>query len=379
MAHMAASGTEFLPLSFRDVPGWEADDHAAAFRAFLPGARRLLDRALDPGRRGPTTPAALLAACHAALDLGEGGERPDAARAFFEAHFVPHTVRHTHGQGLLTGYYEPVLSGSRTLSATCQIPVYRRPPDLANIVDETERGAKSVGLTHARRTKRGFEPYFTREEIENGALRGQGLELFYAACPVEVFFLHVQGSGVVQLPDGSAFRVTYDGKNGHPYTSIGQTILAQGLMSKEEMSLAALKAWLKADLLRARALMRQNRSYIFFRELPAGTAAPLGAFGIPLSPLRSLAVDTATHAIGTPVFVVAPELPVPQEAASGNGHQNSGTDQGFRRLMIAHDAGSAIVGPERGDIYFGSGEDAGTAAGATRHPGAFYVLKPRRP
>jgi membrane-bound lytic murein transglycosylase A len=292
---------------------------------------------------------------------------PAAAKTFFEAAFVPHRVVHRGAEGLLTGYYEPVLAGSRARSKEFCFPVYRRPADLVNLVGEAERGALADGLTHARKTAQGIEPYATRADIENGALEGQGLELIWLADPVDTFFMHIQGSGRIRFPGGETIRITYDGKNGHPYTSVGRYLIDAGLFAANDMSLDALKVWLAADPERGRRVMQENRSFIFFRELENEDDGPLGALEIPLSSGRSLAVDTGYHAIGTPVYVSAPTL-TPWAAANS-----------FARLMIAQDVGSAIRGPERGDIYFGSGDEAGRLAGTTKHAGRFFVLLPREP
>ncbi|MBN9291415.1 MAG: MltA domain-containing protein, partial [Hyphomicrobium denitrificans] len=201
--------------------------------------------------------------------------------------------------------------------------------------------------------------------IEQGGLAGQDLELMYFKDPVDVFFMQVQGSGRVELPGGEKVRVSYDGKNGYPYTSIGRALIASREISAEVMSLQALKQWLRANVERARSVMWKNESYVFFRELIGNDGkGPIGANNIPLQPRRSLAVDTSYYALGTPIFVDAPEL----THATKTG--------GFHRLMIAHDVGSAIKGPQRGDIYFGSGDEAGRLAGVTKQKGHFIVLLP---
>lgn len=372
-----ATPASYQPVTFSAIAGWAADDHLAAFDAFLRSCQRLLARAVQrPGtvdaagvlpvaRRNATTEP-LLAACEAALALPRAGLSRAAAKSFFEAHFTPHRVAHGAGEGMVTGYYEPVLEGSRTPVPGFMTPIYRRPPDLVNLVDETERGAKAHALTHVRQTADGRQtPYPTREEIEAGALGGQGLELLYLGDPVDVFFMQVQGSGRIALRDGSTIRVTYDGKNGHPYTSVGRHLIDTGVFAAEQVSLQSLERWLKADPERGRRAMAHNKSYVFFRELTGSQAdGPLGAMSIPLSEGRSLAVDTAYHALGLPVWVAAPKL----THATGKG--------GFNRLMIAQDVGSAIRGPERGDIYFGSGDAAGRLAGVTKHPANFIVLLP---
>lgn len=350
-----------VPTTFADLSGWADDDHWAAFRAFQASAGPVI------AASGATSKAsaALLSACRKALAV-DGAITGATARAFFETNFRPHRVQHG-GAGLLTGYYEPVIAGSRVAGNGFDIPVFRRPPDLVNMVAESERGAKSDGFTHMRRTAAGLVPYLTRAEIETGGLAGQGLELFYFRDPVDVFFMQVQGSGCIVLDDGARVRISYDGKNGYSYTSIGRVLIDEGRFSAEAMTLDALKDWLHANPDAGRDLMWRNQSYIFFRELSgAESASALGTLNIPLQPGRSLAVDTGYHGIGTPVYVTSASLR----------HADGTTGAGFHRLMIAHDVGSAIKGPERGDIYFGSGDEAGRLAGITKHQGSFCVLLP---
>jgi membrane-bound lytic murein transglycosylase A len=360
-------GLTLEPVLFSDIPGWDADDHLAAFNAFVKSARAISQAERAASGKTKVANIALVAAARAAAENAAAISSPDAAKAFFETTFVPHRVVHRGAEGLLTGYYEPVLAGSRTPNETYRFPVYRRPPDLVNLVGEAERGALADGLTHAKKTANGVEPYATRAEIENGALEGQGLELVWLADPVDTFFMHIQGSGRIRFASGETIRITYDGKNGHPYTSVGRYLINAGLFAANDMSLDALKVWLAADADRGSHVMQENRSFVFFRELANEDDGPLGALEIPLSSGRSLAVDTGYHALGTPVYVSAPTL---APWTSG---------EGFARLMIAQDVGSAIRGPERGDIYFGSGDEAGRLAGTTKHAGRFFVLLPRGP
>ncbi len=360
---MTTADVTFQPVAFADLPGWAEDDHLAALHTMRRSCGPVIDNAGDA--RVPVAPE-LLTVCAEARALPESTLTAARARAFFETWFQPHKVVHSDPTGLLTGYYEPVVDGSRTRTDTFHVPVLRRPPDLVNLVAESQRAAMAHALTHARQTANGQEPYATRAEIEGGALDDQGLELLYLADPVVSFFMHIQGSGRIRFADGSMVRVTYHGKNGHPYTSVGRYLIDAGLFPADQMSLEALKVWLRADPATGAAAMHQNKSYVFFRELTGEEASgPLGVLEIPLSEGRSLAVDTRYHATGTPVYVTAPEL----THATGPG--------GFHRLMIAQDVGSAIRGPERGDIYFGSGDDAGKLAGVTKHRGNFFALLPR--
>lgn len=349
----------YEPVSFAALTGWDSDDHAAALAAYMCSARRLAEK--YPGKSAIASPTLLAASAATSGDAA-------SARSFFETYFRPHRVVHNGPAGLLTGYYEPILPGSRERTDHFSIPLYRRPADLVNLVAESERGAMAHQYTHMRQTDAGQEPYATRADIENGALAGQGLEGFWLHDAVDVFFLHVQGSGVIALSDGSSTRVAYDGKNGHPYTSIGRYLIDEGLFPADQMTLDALKDWLRANPTLATGVLQQNRSFVFFRELlGAEASSPVGVEEIPLTPNRSLAVDTGFHAIGSPVYVTAPTL----THATPSG--------GFHRLMVAQDVGSAIRGPERGDLYFGTGDDAGRLAGNTKHPGTFFVLLPVSP
>ncbi len=362
-----APAVRFEPVGFGDLAGWEQDDHLAAFKAFEASCKALKRVAAGEVTAKAKPAPGLAEACAAAR--GKAPRSKAAARSFFESMFTPHRVVHDGPEGLLTGYYEPLVSGSRVATERFRTPIFRRPPDLVNLVDESQRGAAAGALTHARSGPKGVEPYATRGEIEAGALAGQGLELLYFENPIDVFFMQVQGSARIELPGGELVRITYDGKNGHAYTSIGRRLIERGEMREDEMSLAALARWLKADPERARATMLENKSYVFFRELAGAEAnAAMGVFHIPLTPGRSLAVDAGHHGIGTPVWVSSPDLM----------HAGGARSQaGFARLLVAHDVGSAIRGPERGDIFFGSGAAAGRKAGVTKHSGRFFVLLPK--
>jgi len=357
-------GTKLTPMGFPELEGWSADDHLAAFKAFLISCDRVLYLAKERANTGKALPsAALVQACQNAKKLPANADR-DAARAFFETNFTPFAVVHKGRRGLLTGYYEPVLEGSRKQHDRFQVPIYKRPPELITLVDET-KGAKAGTVTHGHRTERGVEPYYTREQIDQGVLKGRNLEIVYLADPVDAFFMQIQGSARIQLDDGTMMRVGYDGKNGHQYASIGRRLVELGKIAAEQVSLTSLRAWLSADRERGRQAMWHNPSYIFFREMGDGSdTGPLGALGAPLSAGRSIAVDPAYHPLGTPIFVTAEGMTHVEKSGS------------FARLMIAQDVGSAIKGPERGDLYFGTGEDAGKLAGSTRHKGHFAVLVP---
>lgn len=366
----ATAAASYQAMAFAELPGWAQDDHLAAFKTFMKSCERIVANSRDTASadRGPPPPAALVVACNEGARRSGEIKAKDSARAFFEGNFTPSAVVHNGKPGMLTGYYEPLLEGSRTAQGRFQTPLYKRPPELVNVVADTQRGLLKPGaLTHVRKTDKGFEPYFTRAQIDEGALKGRGLELLYLADPVDKFFLQIQGSGRVKLTDGTTVRINYDGKNGHPYRSIGTYLTEKALLAANKISMDTLIAWLKADPERAKKVMWYNTSYVFFRELKASDdlGGPLGALKVPLTAGRSLAIDASYHALGTPIYVSAPAM---QQGPKG---------AAFNRLMVGQDVGSAIRGPERGDIYFGSGDAAGKIASTTKHAGRFFVLLPK--
>jgi membrane-bound lytic murein transglycosylase A len=353
------------PLAFSDLAGWSDDRHAEAFAAFHRSAQRMA-RTPHRTRALGIDGAALARVGAAALDL----TAPDdgAARRFFERHFIPHLVEPAQGRPFLTGYFEPEVDGALAPSARFPVPLYRRPPDLVDITDANRPVGFDPSFAFARQTATGLTVYPDRAAIEAGALAGQGLELVYVASHVEAFFIHVQGSARIRLAEGGLLRVAYAGKTGHPYSSIGRILVARGVAPAEQMTADRLRAWLEADEARGRALMQENRSFIFFRPLD-GLEDHLGAVaaaGVQITPGRSLAVDRFLHTFGSPIWLET-DLPTGP----------NGAVEPMRRLMIAQDTGSAILGPARGDFFYGLGDEAGRLAGLTRHqPERFVVFVP---
>jgi membrane-bound lytic murein transglycosylase A len=344
-----------------DLPGWAEDDHVAAFIAFRRSARRI---AADPA-----APSSWRAVAEAALALPE---QPDAAtaRAFFEASFDASVVdAGPAAPPFLTGYYEPELPGSRMATRDFPTPLYSRPDDLMDVTDANRPAGFPENLAFARLSDSGLTPYHDRAAIEDGALAGRGLELVHLADAVAAYFVHVQGSCRVRLDDGTVLRLAYAAKAGHPYTSIGRLLIERGIIPVDAMTGAALAVWLRANPAEGRALMRENRSYVFFAE-QTGLDPDLGAIGaggVPLTPGRSLAIDHTVHRYGAPVWLDA-DLPLGAEGAL----------RPFRRLMVAQDTGSAIVGPARGDVFIGCGAEAEQIAGRIRHSArAFVVFVPK--
>jgi membrane-bound lytic murein transglycosylase A len=357
-----AAAAELSPhlerIAFSDIEGWPDDDHAAALHAFRAGgdAKAALPKTRSLGVQGEE----LFRLVQLAGSVDQGRT---AARDFFECCFVPHRVA---ADGFVTGYYEPEAAASRTRTSRFGVPLYRRPPDLVDIRDANRPSGWDQEIRFGRATGRGVEPFPDRAAIEAGALAGPGLELAWIEDPVEAFFIHVQGSARLRLQDGSVMRIAFDGKSGHAYTSIGRLAVQRGLLRQEDAGKSGLEAWLKRNREAGRALMAENRSFIFFREVDLPEhAGPLGAAGVPLTPGRSLAVDRTLHTFHTPIWVDVEELADPDRLAAK-----------FRRLMIAQDTGSAIVGGARGDLFFGSGEEAGIQAGRVRNRASMVALVP---
>ncbi len=331
------------PVSFTNIEGWTADDHAAALVAFARGAAAAASPALSVLMQRAAT--------------ANGGD----ARAFFEAAFDAFEIG-SRDSGFFTGYFEPEVDGSPTETRAFRFPLHRRPPDLVEIAPGSVSGLDPA-LTFARRAGGGMAEHPDRGAIAGGALDGRGLELVWLADAADAFFIHIQGSASIRLPDRSRMRVGYDGKSGHPYTAIGKVLVESGALTREAATMQGLRAWLAAHPGEAGSVMARNRSYVFFRAMPASQdePGPHGAAGVPLTPWRSLAVDHALHAYHAPVWI---ETTLPDGSPC-------------RRLTIAQDTGSAIVGPARGDIFFGSGDAVGEIAGAMRASGRFIVLKPK--
>jgi membrane-bound lytic murein transglycosylase A len=310
---------------------------------------------------------ALHAVCRRALRAGSLGEA--AARKFFEDNFRPVRIaRLGENAGFLTGYYEPVVDGSRFPTREFHVPIYRRPPDLLPPAGTPAgSGFPNTGQSLRRDASGKLVPYYDRGEIEDGALDGKHLEICWIRDPTEALFIQIQGSARIRLEDGLVVRINYDSHNGWPYTAIGRILIERKLIPREEMSMDRIRQWIHDNPDGAKELRRQNRAFVFFRIVGLGDdEGPLGAQGLPLTAGRSIAVDKALHVYGTPFFIEA-GLPIDSARASTP----------FRRLMIAQDTGSAIVGPARADLYWGSGKLAGQVAGRVRHPGRFTMLIPR--
>jgi len=350
----------FERISYADLSGWGSDDQSAALKSFL----RFCERP-DAASEGPPvlrlTPEELKRLCPAAGEEATGS--PAAARRFFEDHFTPFRVAEP---GFVTGYFEPEVVASREKTDAFSIPLLNKPGGLEAVAADNRPANWPDHLSHGRRDGETLIEMPDRGAIMDGALDAETLELVWLADPVDAYFIHVQGSARLRLTDGSVMRVGYAGKSGHPYTGIGRLLVARGEGTPEDFTMKGLRKWLADHPDRRDALFRENRSYIFFREVTETLPdqGPVGAAGLPLTPGRSLAVDPAHLAYGGLVFVTS-DFEDPD--------RRGGT---FARLLVADDTGSAIRGPARGDIFVGSGEPAGHLAGEIHHRSEFTVLVP---
>lgn len=361
----------FKPASFADLPGYGADRISEALPALSRSCSRMLPRGtarLDGFDRYGTGQD-WSAFCTGLNALKPGDEA--GLRRLVEAELQPVAVLGDgRAEGLFTGYYEPMVRGSRQRSGAYTVPLYRQPADLVQ-VDLGEFRDSLKGQRIAGRVRDGrLRPYEDRGAIETGALLGKNLELVWLDDAADAFFLQVQGSGLVQLPDGKQMRVGFAAQNGHGYVAVGKVMIERGLLSREEVSMQTIRDWLRANPAAAPELLRQNPSYVFFRELPAPKDdgdGPPGAQGVALLPGRSLAVDRGLHALGLPLWLAAlrPAATPPHD------------DLPLQRLMVAQDTGGAIRGAVRGDVFWGHGPEAESIAGRMKHPGKFWLLLPR--
>lgn len=362
----------FKEKTFSSLKGWGADDQSEAFVAFLKSCQTLTAKpALGIPERFQTVGYVLAFAevCRVA-DEGKGAFTASgaAARTFFEEYFTPYQLKVGRKKlGQLTGYYEPLLEASLRPDPGYPVPLYLNPDDQITIdLGKFRDSLKGTTLT-GRLEGDELVPYFSREEIEGGALAGQGLEFIWVKDPINAFFLQVQGSGRAKLPDGSFVGIGYAGKNGHTYTSIGRVMVEEGIMELEDVSLQTIRAWLEENPDQLERMLNQNASYVFFRPLEDG-AGPFGKSEAALTPGRSLAIDPRFIPLGLPLWI-AGEKPSLANPAEDN--------EAFNQLLIAQDVGGAIKGELRADVFWGFGDNAEILAGHMNHEGAFYLLIPK--
>lgn len=345
------SGVLLQPTQWRAIEGWSEDDPAAAIPALLNSCRVLMRQ------------AHWKAVCEHAGALGKA-PTSISARQFFEQHFTPWQVSNPDrsAEGLITGYYEPVIRGSRKRSDQYAWPIHGLPDDMLKVeLGDLYPELKNLRL-RGRLVGNRIVPYWSRAELAQRQDQLPAPVLLWASDPIELFFLQVQGSGRVELPDGQMVRIGYADTNGHPYQSIGRWLVAQGQLPLEKASMEGIKRWAQENPARLRELLGVNPSYVFFNELPASNEGPTGALGVPLSAGRSIAVDARSVPLGAPVFLATTQ-PL--------------SNRPLRRLMVAQDTGSAIKGAVRADFFWGLGPTAGQEAGRMRQQGRMWVLLPR--
>src|SRR5687767_7229748 len=337
-----AESARYEARGFSDLPGWSGAQLEPSLRAFIAGCARF--------KR----------VCEVARGIPAGDEQ--AARRFFESEFTPYAIVSSVSgdRGMITGYYEPIITGSRTPGPVHRFPIFGVPQDLVVVdlgtISPETRSLRLRGRLDGRR----LVPYYSRGEID---ARGEAFPapvLAWSSDPVELFFLQIQGSGQVQLDNDERIRVGFADQNGHPYRSLGRYLVDRGEMLLEQASMQGIKAWAAANPQKLQDALNQNPSYVFFRELPA-TDGPIGALGVALHAERSLAVDRRYVPLGTPVYL-ATTFPL--------------SDEPLQRLMTAHDTGGAVRGVVRGDFFWGTGVDAGAQAGRMRQQGRMWLLWP---
>ncbi|WP_339633100.1 MltA domain-containing protein [uncultured Sneathiella sp.] len=356
---------ELEKTAFSKLPGWQEEDFSGFFEAFfkscakietLPETRSMGGADLA-GTAGDWKPL-----CAAALALPPDA---DVQKAFFENNFTPFQILNNDEEtGLFTGYYEASLKGSTERKEPYLTPLYLRPPELV-MVDLGRFRDELKGQRIAGRVEGGnLVPYPDRTGIETGALDGRALELLWVDSDIDAFFLQIQGSGLVEMEDGSLRRVGYAAQNGHPYFAIGRDLIEKGYVPREEMSMQAIRTWLEENPDKSTELMQKNKSYVFFRELETG--GPIGAQGVELTPERSLAVDRKWLPLGVPLWLATEVAPA----------SSSLEVEKFERLMMAQDTGGAIVGPVRGDVFWGHGDYAYDMSGGMKSDGKLWILLP---
>jgi len=343
---------------WEDLPGWGEDDLGAAWPAFLQSCR---------GLAGKKEWALWRPACDEAQSLTAApGGKPDNAtlRRFFESRFQPYLLTNAEGttEGMITGYYEPLLKGSRKPTGPGRYAVLGVPEDLLTIdLSELYPDLKNYRL-RGRLVGNKVVPYWSRAELMTREDTLKARTLLWVEDPIELFFLQIQGSGRVKLPDGGIVRLGYADQNGHPYQSIGRVLIERGDLKPEQASMQGIQAWARANPAKVNELLNANPSYVFFRELdlPA-TEGPIGALGVPLTPERSIAVDPRSTPLGAPVFLSATQ---------------PNSNKALRRLVLAQDTGGAIKGVVRADYFWGYGAEAGALAGRMKQSGQMWVLLP---
>lgn len=356
-----------LPPSYRAVawdalPGWLADPVAEAWLAFRAGCAALV--------RSPARQAIWQNVCRDSANVD--GSNDTAVRVFFETNFSPYQVVGADGRdtGLVTGYYEPLLNGSRSPANGTTVPLYAVPDDLLTVDLASLYPELKDKRVRGRVVGKRVVPYWSRADIESGKAGLADRVLAWVDDPVEAFFLQIQGSGRLKLADGSVMRVGYADQNGHPYRAIGRVLIDRGELTAGEATMPGIRDWGQRNPDKLPALLDENPSYVFFREVPppqsgtleAAIDGPFGALGVPLARERTIAVDPRSIPLGAPVFI-ATTYPL--------------SSRPLQRLVLAQDTGGAIRGAVRADFFWGFGDAAGREAGRMRQQGRLWLLWPK--
>ena len=348
---------------FSNLPGWAAEDFKTLIPAFQKSCARILKGSPDK-KMGALDQAGTYAdwqkPCNDFMALS--ANNPAAIRSFFETNFTPYQVlADGKPEGLFTGYYEASLKGSRTQNGPYQTPLYNRPDDLVMVqLGEFREGMKGERIA-GRVANGNLKPYESRSEIVNGKWPHNDQVLVWVDDPVDAFFVQIQGSGIVELDDGTTMRIGYAGQNGHVYYAIGRELIKREQLTKENVSLQSIREWLNANPDKADEIMNTNASYVFFKQLEG--EGPIGGEGVALTAGRSLAVDRSLMSYGVPIWTDI-EAPLPNAA-------------NIQHLMVAQDTGGAIRGPVRGDVFWGYGDRAESLAGPMKSKGRYWLLLPR--
>ncbi|WP_046120611.1 murein transglycosylase A [Ensifer aridi] len=353
------------PVTFSELPGWHTDDPTPVIAALRRCHRHVATaKPYRTGSLGISVDDLLPAFEAAEFSFSDAA----AARAFFESQYVPFRIRpDERPRGFVTAFYEPEIEVRSVPDGDFRFPFYRRPADLVDIDEANRPEGMDPYFAFGRLVEGRVEEYPDRRAIEEGFLAGRGLEIGYARSKVDVFFIHVQGAARLIYPDGARRRITYAAKTGHRFSAIGKLLIDRGEIDAATVSMASIRRWLAANPDKVDEVLWHNRSFIFFREAAVEDEAlgPVAAAKVPLEPGRSLAVDRLIHTFGVPFYIASESLT----------HLDGGRP--FGRLMLALDTGSAIVGPARGDIFTGSGDEAGDLAGSVRNDADFFIFVPR--
>ncbi len=343
------------PAQWSDVDGLESDHLRLAWPAWMLSCSTLVNKPVWKN------------ACLAATQLHEQSSNNPPSEAildYFKQYFTVYRTTNADGSdtGMITGYYQPILKGSRTKSAQYPNPLYAAPSDMITVELDSLFPELKFKRVRGRLVGNKLVPYYNRAEIETDSSPLRGRELIYIDDIIDVFFLQIQGSGLVKLDNGEQVHVGYADQNGHPYNSIGRLLVERGELTLAQASMQGIKNWARNNLAKLRDLLNSNPSYVFFRELPAGLPGPLGALGVPILGERSVAIDPKFVPLGAPVFLSTTE---------------PNSSKPLKRMMMAQDTGGAIKGGVRADFFWGSGPEAGAKAGAMKQNGKIWVFLPK--